>query len=418
MSSLPAADRKQLLDELTDAEVEALLYDWRFWARPNQLPPAGNWRVWLVMAGRGFGKTRIGGEWCIDQIRHHGAKRIALVARGASDSRDVMIEGESGLMAISPPDFRPHYEPSKRRLTWPNGAIATTFGADEPNLLRGPQFDAAWCDEIATWRYPEAWDNLMLGLRLGLDPRCVATTTPRPVKLVRSLVALPTTHVTRGSTYDNLENLAPAFAEDIIRQYEGTRLGRQELGGELLEDIEGALWQYQWIDDTRVGVAPEMARIVVAVDPAATHGEDADFTGIVVAGLGVAGAYFVLRADQYRLSPSGWASRSVAAYEEFSADRIIAEINNGGEMVEHTIRQVRRDVPVKVIHASRGKVIRAEPIAALYEQGRVHHVGTFPALEDQMCAFPVANEHDDLVDATVYALTELAEGGKRRLRAL
>ena len=414
MSSLPAAERQLLLSELSDQEAETLYYDWRFWARPNQLAPAGSWRVWLVQAGRGFGKNRLAIEYLRERIEAGLARRVAIVGRTSADVRDVMLEGESGLLTLAPPWFRPDYEPSKRRLTWPNGCIGTTFGADEPNLLRGPQFDTAWADEIATWRHPEAWDNLMLGLRLGHDPRALATTTPKPVKLVRDLVKLPTTHVTRGSTYENVENLSAQWADQIIRQYEGTRLGRQELLGELLEDIEGALWQYQWIDGSRVQGAPaELTRIVVAVDPAVTHGEDADFTAVASAGLGADGDYYVLAADQYRLSPSAWATRAIDAYDELRADRIVAEVNNGGDMVVATIRQVRRDVPVKVIHASRGKTVRAEPIAALYEQGKVHHVGTFAPLEDQLCAFPVANEHDDLVDAAVYALTELAEGAKR-----
>lgn len=419
MSSLPADERRKLLDDLPDDAARLLPYYWPFYARPSQLPPPGDWRVWMLMAGRGFGKTRAGAEWVIERARSGRYERIALVARISEDVRGVLVEGNAGIMNISPPDFYPVYEPGKRRITWPNGCIATTYTAEEPKQLRGPEHDSAWADEVAQWSDPDAWVQLNIGLRIGTNPQCVVTTTPRPVKVIRDLITLPSTRVTRGTTYENLENLSPMYQEQLIRQYEGTRLGRQELGGELLEDIEGALWQYGWIADHRMpgGLEREYARVVVAIDPAATHGEDADFTGVAVAGLAADGDYYLLSADQYRLSPSGWAQRAIDAYDTHAADRLVAEINNGGDMVVSTISQVRRDVPVKVIHASRGKTLRAEPIALLYEQGRVHHVGLFPALEDQMCAFPVANEHDDLVDAVVYALTELAEGGKKVIRA-
>jgi phage terminase large subunit-like protein len=338
---------------------------------------------------------------------------MALVGPTASDVRDVMIEGESGLLAISPPWNRPRYEPSKRRLTWPNGAMATTYSAEEPERLRGPQHDGAWCDELAAWRYAETWDMLMFGLRLGRDPRAIVTTTPRPVKLLRELLALDTTTKTGGSTYENRANLAPAFLDQIIRRYEGTRLGRQELNAELLDDVEGALWTRAMIDGARTAEAPDLARVVVAIDPATTATEDSDETGIVVAGRGVDGRFYVLDDCSCRLTPDGWATRAVGAFDRYEADRIIGEVNNGGDLVESCIRHAAsarsRHIAYAKVHASRGKLVRAEPIAALYEQGRVSHVGSFPALEDQLCSW-VPGSHDgspDRMDALVWALTEL-----------
>ncbi len=377
------------------------------------MPPEGKWTVWLVMAGRGFGKSRIGAEWVRGLVEMGKAKRIALVGETAADARDVMVEGESGLLSIYPPGKRPRYESSKRRLTWSNGAIATTYSAEEPDQLRGPQHDGAWCDEIAKWRYPDAWDQLMFGLRLGDDPRCVATTTPRPVKLIKELLADPSTVVTRGSTYENLANLAPSFAQKIIRKYEGTRLGRQELNAEVLEDVAGALWNRAMLDALRVKAAPFLARIVVAIDPAVSSGEDADETGIVAAGVGSEGHAYVLSDGSGRYTPEGWAKEAVAMYRRFRADRVVGEVNNGGDMVEATLRVIDPGVSYRAVRASRGKVVRAEPIAALYEQGRVHHVGAFAQLEDQMCAFTTDFDRraygysPDRVDALVWALTEL-----------
>jgi Uncharacterized conserved protein len=324
-----------------------------------------------------------------------------------------MVEGDSGILSVCNAN-RPNYEPSKRRITWPNGAIATTYSADEPDRLRGPQHDAAWADEPAAWKYAtDAWDMLMFGLRLGDNPRVVATTTPRPIQLVRDLLALPGTVITRGRTHDNAANLAPQFLEQIVGKYEGTRLGRQELEGELLDDVPGALWQRAQLDATRVTVAPELSRIVVAIDPAMTSGEKADETGIVAAGI-ANGEWYVLADRSCRDTPDGWARRAVGLHGEFSGDRIVAEVNNGGELVEHTLRTISKDIPYKAVHASRGKRVRAEPIAALYEQGKVHHVGFFPQLEDQMCNF-VPDDYDgspDRVDALVWALTELQENFK------
>ncbi len=407
---LPADARQQTLSQLSERDALTLLYDWPFWARPNQLPPQGDWRVWLLLAGRGFGKSRTGAEWVREQVESGRSRRIALVAPTAADVRDVMIEGESGLLAICPPWNMPVYESSKRRLTWPNGAIATTNSAEEPDRLRGPQHDAAWCDEVAAWRYPETWDMLMFGLRLGVDPRCVVTTTPKPIPIVRNLLKSPTTAITRGSTYENRANLAEAFFEQIVAQYEGTRLGRQELYAEVLDDVEGALWTRALIDQHRVKVAPELKRIVVAIDPAITASDDSDETGIVVAGLGVDNHGYALDDLSLRASPDGWARRAVEAYHARKADRIVAEVNQGGDMVEYTIRTVDPRASIKKVHAARGKQTRAEPIVALYEQGRIHHVGVLPQLEEQMCNWVPGMDSPDRMDAAVWAFTELMLG--------
>jgi predicted phage terminase large subunit-like protein len=345
-----------------------------------------------------------------EQIERRGCRRIALVGETAADVRDVMIEAESGLLPISAPDFQPLYEPSKRRLLWPNGAIAMAYSGDEPDQLRGPQHDAAWADEPAKWKYPvEAWDNLEFGLRLGNHPRIVATTTPRPIKLIRDLLKDPMTVVTRGSTYDNMANLAPSFLDRMVMKYENTRLGRQELYAEVLEDIPGALWQRQTIDQHRVARAPDLTRIIIGIDPAMTSSEDANETGIVIVGKGRDGQAYALEDLSCRLSPDGWARRAVSAYRRYRADRIVAEVNNGGDLVERVIRTVDPSVSYRAVRASRGKVVRAEPIAALFEQGRVHHVGLFAELEDQMCAF--APDHydgsPDRVDAMVWCISEL-----------
>jgi phage terminase large subunit-like protein len=419
LASLPEVTRNEFIASLSPAEARLLLHDWPFWARPEQLAPEGEWRVWLLLAGRGFGKTRAGAEHIRARAIARTARRLALVAPTASDVRDVMVEGESGILAISPPWERPRYEPSKRRLTWPNGAIATLFSADEPERLRGPQHDLAWCDELASWRYPEAWDMLMLGLRLGDDPQVLVTTTPRPTQLIRRLTADPTVVVTGGTTYEN-PHLAPAFLGQIIRKYQGTRLGRQELEAELLEDVPGALWKRGTIEATRTFSAPDLIRVVVAIDPATSSTEGSDETGIIVAGKDHAGCGWVLADASGRFQPLEWARTAITAYRTHCADRIVAEVNNGGDMVETTLRIIDPGAPFAAVHASRGKITRAEPVAALYEQGRVRHVGVFPQLEDQMCAFArdahgsfdvrLAGFSPDRVDALVWALTELLIG--------
>ena len=391
---------------------------WRKIARPEQLPPEGDdWLVWAFIAGRGAGKTRSASEFSIEQARDMPGSRGALIGRTPADVRDVMIEGESGIIACSAKDFMPIYEPTKRRLTWPNGSIATAFSAEVPSQLRGPQHHWAWADEAAAWTdapkgdvLDTAWNNLMLGLRLGSTPRCVVTTTPKPNALTRVILARSSTAVTRGSTYDNLGNLAPSFRAQVLATYEGTRIGRQELLGELLEDVEGALWTIAALDESRVQGAPDLRRIVVAIDPSGGSGPNHDEQGIIVAGLGVDGELYILADRSCSLSPHGWASRAVGAFHEFSSDRIVAEKNYGGDMVESTIRQVDKHVPVKVITASRGKTQRAEPVAALYEQHRVHHVGALTKLEDQMTTWtPQDGTSPDRLDALVWAVTELTD---------
>jgi phage terminase large subunit-like protein len=394
---------------------------WRRWreiARAEQLPPVGAWLLWAFVAGRGSGKTRSAAEWVSEKARAEPGCRIALVGRTPADVRDVMIEGESGILAVTRDGEPPDYQPSKRRLTWPNGSAGYAYSAEVPAQLRGPQHHYAWADEAASWTdarrgdvLDTAWNNLMLGLRLGQSPRCVVTTTPKPNALIRTILARPSTVVTRSTTYRNLANLAPSFRDEVLAAYEGTRIGRQELHGELLEDIEGALWTLAMIDGDRVAVAPEMRRIVVAVDPSGGSGPDNDEQGIVVAGIGVDGDLYVLADRSCRLSPHGWASRAVGAYQEFAADRIVAEGNFGGQMVLSTIQQVSATVPVKIITASRGKVQRAEPVAAAYEQHRVHHVGAMTKLEDQLTTWtPRDGTSPDRLDALCWAITELAGG--------
>lgn len=413
LASVPVETLRRVLKGLPDELIERLLHDWwNIYARPSQLPPLEDWRTWLLLAGRGFGKTRTGAEWVRAQAESGRCRRLALVAPTAADARDVMVEGESGILGISSPDLRPKYEPSRRRLTWINGAIATTYSADEPARLRGPQHDGAWADELAVWRYPEAWHMLMLGLRLGKDPRVVVTTTPKPIRLIKELIASPTTAVTRGATYENTANLAPAFIQEIARRYEGTRMGRQELYAELLEDAEGALWTRDLLEAARVTSYPALIRTVVAVDPAAGSGEESAETGIIVAALGEDERAYVLDDRSLRASPDTWARAAVAAYHSRSADRLIAEANYGGEMVEHTVRTVDKDVAFSAVHATRGKIIRAEPVAALYEQGRVRHVGFFPELEEQLCTWTPGADSPDRLDALVWAITELMLGRK------
>jgi len=324
--------------------------------------------------------------------------------------RDVMIEGESGILSVCEPWNLPTYEPSKRRLTWPNGAIATAYSAEEPDRLRGPQHTHAWCDEVAAWARPDTWDMAMMGLRLGDHPQVVVTTTPKMVPLMRTIQASPGLIVTRGRTLDNSDNLAPSFLTGLMSRYEGTRLGRQELEGEDLDDNPDALWQRDAIDATRVREAPELTRVVVAIDPAATSRADSDETGIVVAGLGADGRGYVLADRSGRYKPDAWARKAVEAYHQHKADRIVAEGNQGGEMVGHVLGTVESGLPIRIVHATRGKVTRAEPIAALYEQGRVSHVGSLAALEDQLCTWMPGAGSPDRLDALVWALTELMLG--------
>jgi phage terminase large subunit-like protein len=411
-------ERRVALVEAMGADAEALLTSWAAQARPAQLPPPGDWRTWLILAGRGFGKTRAGAEWIKASAAADGDLRIALVGATAAEARAVMVEGESGLLAVSRPHERPHWQSSLGLLVWPSGARALVYSAEAPDRLRGPQHHLAWCDEIAKWPQGEAaWDNLLLGLRLGERPRVLATTTPRPVALVRRLLDEAGTVVTRGRTADNV-HLARAFVHQVTQLYGGTRLGRQELDGELIDEVDGALWTRAMIETCRVRKAPAIRRVVVGVDPPAGVGRDA--CGIVVVAMGEDGRGHVVEdASVGGLGPEGWARAVADAAERHKADRVIAEANNGGAMVESVLRAVDATLPVRRVHATHGKVARAEPIAAPYAAGRVAHVGAFPALEDQMCglltggAYVGPGRSPDRADALVWALWELMLRGRR-----
>jgi phage terminase large subunit-like protein len=408
----------QLADVLADG-------GWRTKARPEQLPPPGDWNGWVVCSGRGFGKTRTGAEWVRELVESGAAGRVALIAPTAADCRDVIVEGPAGILAVSSPWCRPEYQPALRRLTWPNGAVASTFSAEEADRLRGPQHDAIWFDELAAFNDPQStWDMAMFGLRLGTRPRWLVTTTPKPIKLLRELLAREGHDVviTRGSTFDNAANLAPSFLKSIKAKYENTRLGRQELNAELLLDIPGALWSREMLDRANgKWQLPDMRRVVVAVDPSGTRGEEdsGDSIGIVVAGLGSDDKCYVLADRTCKLSPDAWGREAVRAYREFKADRIVAERNFGGAMVEHVLRTIDRNIPYREVTASRGKVQRAEPVAALYEQSRVRHAGSFPELEDQLCAMTgegySGDGSPDRLDALVWAITDLMLDAANRL---
>lgn len=443
LRQLPPDQITAIVQSLPPKSIEVLQYDWPLFARDKQLAPEGNWRTWVPLAGRGWGKTRCGAEWIRSKVEGRTplakgkARQVALIGETAADVRDVMIKGDSGILACSPPDYRPTYVANRRALVWPNGTEALIFSAVEPDQLRGPQFDTAWCDELAKWRYAEyAWDMLQMGLRLG-DPQALVTTTPRPIKVLKEILKDPSTISTVGSTYENVGNLAASYADYIRRKYEGTRLGRQELEAAILDDVPGALWKRSNLDTFRVydprkvcdedwmigkRPMPNLERVVVSVDPPATSGENADECGIVAAG--VVGSVRDQRAHGYvledasvqGLSPQEWATEAVNAYHRNGASLMVAETNQGGEMVEFVIKQVDPSINVKRVHASKGKFARAEPVSAIYEQGRVHHVGTHAVLEDQMCQFaidglPDKNASPDRVDALVHAMTELMVTG-------
>ena len=365
------------------------------------------------------GQTRTGAEWVIEKAEAYPGCHIALVGRTVADVRDVMIRGRSGIIPISPPWFKPTYYPSKRLVVWPNGSYATTYSADEPDQMRGPQHSFAWADERASWQYDDAWDQLMFGLRIspapGVEPQAVVTTTPRSTKAMKALLKDPTTIVTNGNTYDNRENLSERFIREIERKYSGTRLGRQEILGEVIDDIDGALWKRNWIEDNRAVKRAELKRVVVAIDPPGSSNKDAEEpaeAGIIVAGLGVDNHGYVLADYSLTGTPNEWASEALSAYSKFEADCIVAEINYGGEMVEAVIKSTAKEnnmknVPFKAVRASRGKQLRAEPVSNLYQQKMVHHVGAFPDTEDQMCNWLPGEKSPDRLDALVWALTEL-----------
>jgi phage terminase large subunit-like protein len=418
LASLSAATRAAAIAALSEADALALCYDWSgFLARPKQLPPPGDWSTWLILAGRGFGKTRTGAEWVRSKVEPQlggNMGRVAIIGPTAHDVRAAIVEGESGILAISPPWFRPEYESSRSRITWPNGAHAELFSAEEPERLRNMQQEIAWCDELRAWKYPqETWDMLQFGLRLGSNPQAVVTTTPRPIALIQSMLKDTTTVVTGGTTLENAENISPKALAKWLKKYGGTRLGRQELEAEMLEDMEGALWTLAMLDATRVDKAPELVRIVVGVDPSGGSDDDADEQGIVVDGKGADGHLYVLADRSCRMSPAGWGHRAVQAFVDFEADEILYERNYGGDMVESNIKAAAKamgvSVKTKAVTATRGKRVRAEPVAALWEQGRGHIVGSLGELEDQMLGFTPEGmkESPDRADAMVWGGVEL-----------
>jgi phage terminase large subunit-like protein len=426
LSDCAAAGRlDELLEGLTAQEIARLLDDWEFCARQDQWPPflganGAPWRVWMILGGRGAGKTRAGAEWVKamamgrPQFALTPTARIALVGESAADVRDVMVEGVSGILAVHGRENRPRWESSRRRLIWENGAVAQAFSAEDPESLRGPQFAAAWCDELAKWRYAkETWDMLQFGLRLGDWPRQLVTTTPRPLPLIKQLLRDPFVVVTRALTRENAGNLAPSFLQTIVSQYAGTRLGRQELDGEIIDERADALWTRDMLEKARVKDAPELRRIVVAVDPPASSTKRADRCGIIAAGIDQAGMVYVLAdASLGAARPAQWARAAIALYHKLSADALIAEVNQGGEMVRAVLNEADPAAPVAMVRATRGKYVRAAPAAQLYEQNRVRHVGAFPALEDEMCDFGAdglsSGRSPDRLDALVWAITELA----------
>ncbi len=421
LALLPENLRAEVLAGIPEPQCQAFLHDWEgFWARPSQITPGTpgaenartDWVKWVILSGRGWGKTKTGGQTVKKWASEPLDGPIHLIAPTTADIRSVMLEGSSGLMSCYPAGGRPNYEPSLHRITWPNGNVGYTFSADEPERLRGPQCCRIWADEIAAWRFlQEAWDNAMFGFRVGSDLRAVVTTTPKPLPLIKELVLDPANVVTRGSTYENRANLAPAFFDSIVRKYEGTRLGRQELLAEILEDVPGALWTRAMIETGRITLdkAPlPFERVVIAIDPAVTASETSDETGIGAIGMRN-GHLFILEDASIRGTPNEWARTALQLFLKWDADRIVAEVNNGGDLVEANLRAVHPGVPYRAVRASRGKLVRAEPVAALYEQGRVHHVGCFPELEDQMCEWtPLSDQKSpDRLDWLVWGAYDL-----------
>ena len=422
--SAPREVQAAFLDELTPAEVRALPWLWEFWALPHQVPPEGGWRSWVILGGRGAGKTRAGAEWVRMQVEGARpgdpgrASRVALVGETYDQAREVMVMGDSGILACSPPDRKPVWEAGRRRLVWPNGAVAVVCSAHDPEALRGPQFDAAWVDELAKWpRAEEAWQMLQFALRLGADPRQVVTTTPRNVGVLKALLAQPSTVVTRAATADNRAFLAPSFLREVYREHGGTRLGAQELDGVLVEDVAGALWTSSRLDGLRVETAGDLDRVVVGVDPAVSGAGRGDDCGIVVVGAVTRGdpsewrAVVLEDASVSGGGPADWARAVVAARDRHGASRVVAEVNQGGALVEAMIRGVDPLVPYRAVRAVTGKAARAEPVAALYEQGRVRHLRGLQRLEDQMGRMTAQGftgaGSPDRVDALVWAVTDL-----------
>lgn len=421
---LPASERQAILKSLTPAQADDLLYDWEFWGRPEQIEPAGNWSTWLALAGRGWGKTEAGAQWIRKRVAN-GSRHIALVAETQKDLEEVMVPR---IIAVHPPHEAPSVRYKPVRLTWPNGAVALGYNGTEPDQLRGPEFDTAWVDELAKYKKSEnrdlaqeTWDMLQFTMRKGNDPRVLVTTTPRPRPVIRAILKDRKTVVSRGSTFDNAANLPASFLQTVREKYEGTRLGRQELFAEILDDVPGALWTRDLIDAT--DDIPPMQRVVVAVDPSGASGDgDGDSIGICVAGKGIDGKFYVLEDATCDLSPAGWGRRVVERYHAHKADRIVAEKNFGGAMVESVIRTADRNVPIRMVTASRGKSVRAEPVAALYEQGRVLHAHGLDQLEDQMLQMTstgfVGEGSPDRLDAMVWAITDLMGGAAQEFVVL
>lgn len=417
MLALSPSRRRDFEESLSPKAKALLKFCWEFWARPAQLPPEISWTIWLILAGRGFGKSRTGAE-TVRMWAERGGERIALLGATFADCRDVMIEGPSGVLAVSPPWNRPKWEVSKHKLTWPNGTVAMVYSADEPDRLRGPQHTKAWVDEICAFRFMDAWDQLQFGMRLpGTTPQTVVTTTPRPIPILKRIMKRRGTTVTRGSTYDNRENLHPEFFAEILSQFEGSRLGAQELNAEILDDVEGALWSRGLIERTRVlnrQMCPKLERIVVGVDPATTEGADRDETGIVVVGRGSDGHGYVLGDYSLAGSPSQWAEAVLLAHDQSGATCLVVEVNKGGALVTANIRNycnaVGRECPrIKTVNAGAGKETRAEPFVTLYETSRIHHVGYHGRLEDQLCSWVPGEtrKSPDRMDGMIWALVEL-----------
>ena len=397
--------------------ASTLFSDWNSQARYEQLAPRGDWNIWLILAGRGWGKTRTGAMDAMLYAATHKEVQVAVVTPTFGDLRRVAFGGVSGILKFLPTELLLHgrgqgYSATSQEIRLWNGSKIMGFSATEPDRLRGPQFHRAWCDELAAWQYPDTFDQLMFGLRLGDDPRCVITTTPKPTPLIRNLLKRTNIAITRGNTFENEANLAPTAIQQLKEKYANTRLGRQELYAEVLDDTEGALWSYGMLDKTRIEEAalPDMSRIVVAIDPAVTNNEGSDETGMVVAGKGQDGRYYVLADVSAKMSPDGWGRLAIDQYYKYEADRIVAETNNGGDLVERLLRNIDNTVPYTPVSASRGKMVRAEPIAALYEQGKVSHVGVFNELEEQLCTYTIGSRKSpDRLDALVWALTELSQ---------
>lgn len=398
----------------------SILYnEWKKQARASQITPStnkyGDYSIWLILAGRGWGKTRTGAMDTILYALKNPDVQVAVVTPTFGDIRRVAFGGVSGILKFLPPDCLLHgrgkgYNASASEINLYNGSKIMGFSATEPDRLRGPQFHRAWCDELAAWQYPDTFDQLMFGLRLGQNPQCVITTTPKPTPLIKNLLKRTNIVITRGSTFENEDNLAPAAIQQLREKYENTRLGRQELFAEVLDDSEGALWTYKMIDDCKImqSEIPEMQRIIVALDPAVTSNVESDETGIIVAGMGINGRYYVLDDKSGKMTPDAWGRLAIDLYYQYQADRIVAEVNNGGDLVERLIRTIDTDVPYTPVHAARGKLVRAEPIAALYEQKKVSHVRSFEILEEQMTTFVGGTKSPDRMDALVWALTELS----------